>query len=109
MAAERGSDELIVGRLTEHGPARYQFRADSDPSYFLRIITNRGERVLWGKDLERALSAATTAPQVGDLIGARRVGRDAVTLTDVKRAPDGRVLSKTEHHAHRTQWVVEKA
>ena len=104
----RGGSELIVGRLTEQGRAHYQFRDSEDLSYFVRVLTDRGEKVLWGKDLERAIGVAATQPHIGDLIGARRVGREAVTLTDRKRDPEGRVLTQTEHHAHRTRWVVEK-
>jgi hypothetical protein len=64
--------------------------------------------VLWGKDLERAIRTGETQPKVGDLIGARRTVREAVTLTDRRRDADGRVLTQTEHHVHRTRWEVEK-
>ena len=36
------------------------------------LITIRGERTLWGKDLERAITEGETRPKVGDLIGARQ-------------------------------------
>lgn len=104
----RRGGQLLVGRLTEHGRAKYQFRADEDVSYYLKVLTSRGAKTLWGKDLERALTGGATQPKVGDLIGARRVGREAVTVTARQRGPDGRVLSQEAHHAHRTRWVVEK-
>jgi hypothetical protein len=87
--ARRG-DELLIGRLTDHGRANYQFRADEQASYYLKVLTSRGARTLWGKDLERALLSGETRPKAGDLIGARRVGREAVTVTARRRAPDGR-------------------
>jgi hypothetical protein len=65
-------------------------------------------RVIWGKDLERAIRAGETKPKLGDLIGARRVSREAVTLVDRTRDAEGNVLTQTEHHAHRTRWEVEK-
>jgi hypothetical protein len=74
----------------------------------VKLLTSRGERVLWGKDLERAVGAGETQPKVGDLIGARRVGRRAVTITARERDAEGRIVSQEEHHAHRTRWVVEK-
>jgi hypothetical protein len=99
---------LLVGRLTEHGRANYQFRTDENASYYVKLLTSRGAKTLWGKDLERALSSAETQPKVGDLVGARRAGREAVTVTARQRAADGRVFSEETHLAHRTRWVVEK-
>jgi len=98
----------VIGRLKDHGPANYQFRRDEDPSYYMRLLTSRGERTLWGKDLERALRDGETRPKPDDLIGARRIGRDAVTVTARQRDAEGRVIAQEEHHAHRTRWVVEK-
>ena len=98
----------MIGRLKDHGPANYQFRRDEDPSYYVRLLTSRGERTLWGKDLERALRDGETRPKPGDLIGARRIGRDAVTVTARQRDAEGRVIAQEEHHAHRTRWVLEK-
>jgi hypothetical protein len=65
-------DHLIVGRLKSHGPANYQFRADQGPSYFLKVVTNRGVEVLWGKDLARALAESRAKPKLGSVIGVRR-------------------------------------
>lgn len=106
-ARTRGG-QLLVGRLTEHGRAPYQFRSGEDASYYAKLLTSRGERTLWGKDLERAISVSETRPKVGDLVGARRVGRRAVTITARQRDTGGRVVRQEEHHAHRTRWVVEK-
>lgn len=104
----RRSGSLLVGRLKEHGRANYQFRASQDASYYLKLLTSRGEKTLWGKDLERALRDADTQPKIGDLVGARRAGREAVTVTARHRDAEGRIVSQEEHHAHRTSWVVEK-
>jgi len=108
VSARPKGGELIVGRLTAHGRAHYQFRSDEDLSYYLKLLTSRGERTLWGKDLERAVTVSETRPKVGDLVGARRVGRRAVTVTARERDGEGRILRQEEHHAHRTRWVVEK-
>lgn len=106
--AERRDRRLVVGRLQEHGRAPYQFRPDEDLSYFVKVVTDRGLRVLWGKDLERAIGAGATKPSIGDLVGARRVARESVTVVDRKRDAAGNVLSQSEHHAHRNRWEVEK-
>jgi hypothetical protein len=104
----RRSAELLIGRLTAHGVANYQFRAREDPSYYVKVLTSRGERVLWGKDLQRALTEGDTRPKTGDLIGARRTSRQAVTVTSRHRDAQGAVIAQAEHLAHRTRWVVEK-
>ena len=100
--------QLIVGRLEEHGRAPYQFRAGEDLSYYAKLVTNGGIKVLWGKDLKRAILAGETKPQIGELIGARRAGREAVTIVDQKRDADGYVTTQREHHVHRVRWEVEK-
>jgi hypothetical protein len=107
-ATSRRDGELLIGRLAAHGHANYQFRVTEEPSYYLKLLTSRGERTLWGKDLERALTDAETRPAVGDLIGARRASREAVTITTRQRDAAGQVVSQAERQAHRTHWVVEK-
>jgi len=107
-APRRRSESLLVGRLTEHGRAHYQFRADQDLSYYVKLLTSSGHRTLWGKDLERAVREGQTKPRTGDLVGARRSGREAVTITARRRDAEGRILTQQEHHAHRNHWVVEK-
>ncbi len=104
----RRSGQLLIGRLKDHGPANYQFRAKEDASYYAKILTSRGERILWGKDIERAIKGGETKPKVGDLVGARRVRREAVTITHRQRDGEGRVVSQEERQTHRTRWVVEK-
>ncbi|MBB6095023.1 hypothetical protein HNQ60_003910 [Povalibacter uvarum] len=104
----RRASQLIIGRLQEHGRAPYQFRPDQDLSYYAKLVTTAGVKVLWGKDLERAIHAGETIPKAGDLVGARRTGREAVTLVDRKRDAQGNVVAQSEHHAHRTRWEVEK-
>lgn len=107
ITARRGGS-LLVGRLTEHGRANYQFRTDENASYYVKLLTSRGAKTLWGKDLERALNSSETGPKVGDLIGARRAGREAVTVTSRRRLVDGHIVAEEAHYAHRTRWIVEK-
>lgn len=104
----RTSDTLLTGRLVEHGAANYQFRRGQDRSYFVRLLTDRGERVLWGKDLERAIENSQTQVVTGDRVGVRRTGRETVTVTERQRNAQGQVVSQSEQLAHRNRWVVEK-
>ena len=107
QSGRRRLGELVIGRLAAHGVANYQFRTEEDPSYYLKLLTSQGEKVLWGKDLARALREGETNPKTGDLIGARRVAREAVTLVSRQRDGEGRVVRQEEQQAHRTRWVVE--
>lgn len=104
----RRASQLIIGRLQEHGRAPYQFRPNQDVSYYAKLVTTAGVKVLWGKDLERAIRAGETKPKEGDIIGARRTGREAVTVVDRRRDAEGTVVTQSEHHAHRNRWEVEK-
>jgi len=106
--ARRRGEELLVGRLMAHGRANYQFRNEDDPSYYVKLLTSKGPRVLWGKDLERAVNEAETRPQAGDLIGARRQAREAVTINRPHQDAQGTVIGYSRHQVHRALWVVEK-
>jgi putative DNA primase/helicase len=105
----RHNDTIIVGRFKAHGNAPYQFRAGAEASYYLQILTDRGERTLWGKDLKRAIDAAQTHPSVGDVIGARRIAREAITFKRSLRDGDGRIIGEKVERAYRNRWAVEKA
>jgi hypothetical protein len=104
----RRDAKLVVGRLKEHGRARYPFGVRDDLSYYLKVLTDRGERTLWGKDLERAILHSVTGPKSGDLIGARRIDCEAVTVIGRRHSAQGGTASAGGLHAHRNRWVVEK-
>jgi hypothetical protein len=54
-------------------------------------------RVLWGKDLARALAESATQPKVGTLIGVRRTGYDTFTFNE----------SDAQRVVRRNRWIVE--
>lgn len=99
--------ELIVGRLVDHGPAPYQHKSTQPMSYYLRIETERGDREVWGVDLERAFRQSLSSPGIGQEVGVRAVGRDPVTVPAAKRDAEGREIGREELHVHRNQWSVE--
>jgi hypothetical protein len=90
---------LIVGRLEAHGPAKYHFRPDQSASYFLKVITSRGTRILWGKDLERAIAQSRTQPKIGSHIGVRRTGYETFAI------PEGAGACIVK----RNLWMIESA
>jgi hypothetical protein len=100
------NDRLVVGRLESHGPANYQFREASSPSYYLKVVTNRGVEVLWGKDLARALAESRAQPKIGSVIGVRRTSYETFTIPDQWRDASGRMVD-TQREVKRFQWIVE--
>lgn len=100
--------ELIVGRLVDHGPAPYHHRHNQPMSYYVRIETDRGDREVWGVDLERAFRKSLSSPGVGDEVGLRAIGRDPVTVIAAKYDPAGREVGREELDTHRNQWLVER-
>lgn len=104
MAQRLRADELVTGRLMEHGTANYRFQADQQPSYYVRLQTVHGARVLWGKDLQRAIRESVSQVMIGDTVGARHVGQQRVDpLVSQREAKDA---ARTP--LYRNRWVVEK-
>ena len=100
--------ELIVGRLVDHGPAPYHHRHNQPMSYYVRIETDKGDREIWGVDLERAFRKSLSTPGVGDEVGLRAIGSDSVTVLAAKYDPAGREVGREEIDTHRNQWLVER-
>jgi putative DNA primase/helicase len=104
-AVPRG-DRPVFGELLDHGREHFQFDRHEDMSYFIKLRTERGERILWGQDLERALSKSKTQPQIGDRIGVRHLGQETVTVIARERDSEGRVKERPKT-THRNEWMVE--
>ena len=100
--------ELVTGRLIEHGRAPFQHDRHQPMSYFVKIETAKGERVIWGVDLERAFGESMTKPKAGDDIGLRAVRKDSVTVKATKRDKTGKVIGEQDLDALRNRWIVEK-
>jgi hypothetical protein len=91
-------------RLVEYGTAPYEFKRGADPSFFVKTERDSGEqRVVWGKDLERALRTADA--QVGDRIRFEREGTQRVNVTS-NEIRDGVAVAKNIA-AERGVWKVE--
>ena len=98
-----GSGRMISGRLKDHGRANYQFEPHGSPSYYVKILSSRGMETLWGVDFERAIAKSQTQPKIGDMIGARRLGSEVVTVP----ARDGDPTTAQQRTFRRARWVVE--
>ncbi|EMK8419712.1 hypothetical protein V9O75_002835 [Shigella sonnei] len=56
------AEQVIIGRLIEHGPAPYKHDKDNQDSYFVRVETGRGIKELWGQGLEHAIHSSGAEP-----------------------------------------------
>ena len=107
--ASRAPDNaLIVGKLLDHGPSKYAHDPKEPISYFVRIETERGEREIWGVDLERAFRNSLSTPGIGDEIALRAVGKTPVTVLAAKQDDHGRDIGREAIATHRNQWIVER-
>jgi hypothetical protein len=99
-------DALIIGTLLDHGRATYHQDPRAPMSYFVKLETSQGERVVWGVDLERAIKESLTKPKPGDEVGLRSLPQDAVKVKIPTRDEAGQVTGKVERV--RNRWIVEK-
>lgn len=110
MTASLASEQLTknrnyIGKLLDHGAARYEHKEDEQPSYFVVLDTPRGEKTVWGVDLQRAMEEAQV--ERGADIVLSNAGHHAVTVPRVERANDGRIIGEREWvAAKRNDWEV---
>jgi hypothetical protein len=100
-------ERVVFGELLDHGRENFRFSPHEDVSYFVKIKTDRGPQILWGKDLERALRESKTQPQTGERVGVRQVGQEQVTVQARTRDEDGQVVREQPLKTHRNAWLVE--
>lgn len=99
---------LLTGKLVDHGRATYRHDPREPMSYFVKIETSRGDRTIWGVDLERAMKESLSAPQIGDEVGLRPVRQEAVKVRAHERDADGKIVAEKDLNTHRNRWIVEK-
>lgn len=104
---DKGSPRF-VGKLLEHGRAPYRQDPKEPMSYFVRLATVKGERTIWGVDLERALKESLTQPKLGDEVGVVSSRREAVKVNVAERDESGQVSGQKSLDTHRNRWTVEK-
>ena len=78
-----GSPRIFVGSLLDHGQAPFGFDASGKPSYFIKLQTSSGEKIVWGVDLPRAFAeTAGSPPRVGDVVMLAARGAQTVDVVD---------------------------
>ena len=99
---------LLTGKLIDHGRATYRHDSREPMSYFVKIETSRGDRTIWGVDLERAMKESLSRPQIGEEVGLRAVRQEAVKVRAHERDTDGKIVAAKDLDTHRNRWIVEK-
>lgn len=102
------TDSLVTGVLVKHGRAPYGFKTAGEASYFVTLSTERGERTIWGRELERAISASRTQPQLGEPVGVRENGISPMTVVMRERNARGEVVTVNRADTPRGHWVIER-
>jgi hypothetical protein len=100
-------DGVYTGRLVKSAPSPYRNDPNENLSYYVTLQTRDRELVLWGKDLERAISESLSKVKVGDEISARFLGSEPVTITRPVRDAQGQVIRETLVQTHFNRWSVE--
>lgn len=101
-----GSSRAYVGVVLEHGRAKFNFNPNEKSSYFVKLATPGGERVVWGKDLERVMRSKEYG--VGDSIRLEFKGSEPVTVDAVRRDENGNAVGVEKVNAIRNTWDAQK-
>ena len=96
-------DRTYVGKVIEHGQAPFEQDPDKSLSYFVRLETDRGERVVWGKDLARALEEGKA--RNGDTVALQYKGAQTVVVDDHVRNAEG-IIKTRQKETQRNKWEV---
>jgi hypothetical protein len=101
-------DRVTFGRLIGHGPGRHEGKPGSPPSYFVKLATERGERVFWSPALETALVQSRTQPKIGEQVGVRENSILPTTVLYSSRDNSGKVIDQRRFDSPRTHWAIEQ-
>ncbi len=105
---EIGRVTLLTGQLLAAGPATYKFDPKGGLSYYVKLQTDDGERIVWGIDLERALVESQSGVRIGDVVTIENQGSKPVTVKMPRLDQAGNVIGEKEIATHRNTWLIEK-
>lgn len=108
IAAERfHNNRVYVGKVLEHGSANYEFDAKNEASYYVKLQTNSGEKLVWGVDLQRAVGDGKA--EKGDDVAIAYQGKRDVTVNVKEKDAEGKLTGKiVETTVPRNTWDVSK-
>lgn len=99
-------ERVVVGTVVDHGIDHYEHDVQRDKSYFVKIVTDRGEREIWGVDLRPACEQGKV--QRGDAVALVQQAQESVTVTVPVRDRSGASMGAGSQPAHRNRWDVIK-
>ncbi|MBN3804345.1 DNA primase [Paraburkholderia sp. Ac-20336] len=105
---ETDTPRRYVGELREHGGAPYQHNPARSDSYYVVFRDEAGvDQVVWGVDLERAVSEANA--QIGQQVTLENLGKRFVIVRVPILDDEGKVIGEEEKDVYRNTWQVEVA
>ena len=99
-------ERVVVGSVVDHGIDHYNHDVQKEKSYFVKMATDRGERVIWGVDLSRAFEQGKV--QRGDAVALVQRAHEPVTVKIPVRDSSGASLGTEPQAATRNRWEVIK-
>lgn len=99
-------ERVVVGTVVDHGLDHYDHNVQNAKSYFVKLATDRGEREIWGVDLDRAFEQGKV--QRGDAVALVQQAHKAVTATVPLRDASGVSIGTAPQPATRNRWEVIK-
>ena len=97
-------ERLVVGRIVEHGKARYGHDEKAEQSYVVKVATAKGEKEVWGVDLARAMEQSGAKP--GDAVALIQRAHERVTVQSPVKNEAGEVVGMAPQPAKRNKWDV---
>jgi putative DNA primase/helicase len=105
MAAERyQNNRVYVGKVIAHGESPYENDAKNEKSYYLKLDTPKGEKVVWGVDLKRAIEESGV--KAGDEVAIANQGKKQVTVQVKERDDKGNLVGVKPIVTNRNTWDV---
>lgn len=104
----------LTGTLLKHGPAPYNFKKGESNSYYARLRTADGERVVWGTELRAAIADAGL--KNNDLVTLQMTGKTTVMVEVKQKDKDGKPVLDDNGNAvtrkeerNRNNWIAKQA
>jgi putative DNA primase/helicase len=100
------NQRVYVGKVTERGEAPFENDPKNQMSFYLKLNTSKGDKVIWGVDLPRALDESGI--QTGDEVVVANQGRTPSKVPVKERDSSGNVVGTSTITTNRNTWRVEK-
>jgi hypothetical protein len=102
---KRDGNRYHEGVVLDFGEDNYKHRPDEKTSYFVKLQTEKGERTVWGVDLQRVMDEHNV--KVGERVILEKKGEKAVLVESNVRDDENRVIDKEIITTNRNSWDVK--